>query len=129
MVRSVLQGVDAVVMRLKATSRSAREALRPFFATIALLAEALLAPLAWLGISPRLGGVAVMAAAAAAGLFALVWGANTVLSGVLSPDATARALMVEARAERERESDAMTHALVLRQQQTLEVGRGESLAL
>jgi murein DD-endopeptidase MepM/ murein hydrolase activator NlpD len=57
------------------------------------------------------------------------WAGDALLSGHLSPGAAARAALERAEAEREEEHEAFTSALATRQEETLEVGRGESLAL
>jgi murein DD-endopeptidase MepM/ murein hydrolase activator NlpD len=67
-----------------------------------------------------------LALAGAAGLGAL-WLATG--DGPLSTDSAARAALTEAQAERETENSAFTSALLTRQEQTLEVAHGESLAL
>jgi len=77
-------------------------------------------------LAARLPRVHPAAAAAAAGLgIAFIWGGGQLLSNY-SP---ARTALNAARAEAERENNALTAALITRQAQTLEVTRGESLAL
>ena len=58
-----------------------------------------------------------------------VWATNELMNGELSPSGRARAAQELARTERENEHDAFTQALVTREQETMEVARGESLAL
>ena len=73
------------------------------------------------------GSVAVgVALVGVAGVGAVWMGATT---GFLFPDDAARATLTRAQAERETENAAFTTALLTRQEQTLEVARGESLAL
>ncbi len=80
------------------------------------------------------GGMAsVIGAGAVAGFAALfgVWAAfgDVLASLPLSPAAVQQALAERKQADRAEESEAFTRALVDRQEETLEVARGESLAL
>jgi murein DD-endopeptidase MepM/ murein hydrolase activator NlpD len=83
--------------------------------------------LSWRGAAPVGMG---LTAVGAVGLGAVgLWAGNSLLTGMLSPEGAARAAQAQERVERENEHEAFTQALVARQQETLEVARGESLAL
>src|SRR5262245_50536900 len=83
--------------------------------------------LSWRAAGPVGVGLAVTGVV---GLGAVgVWATNALLNGDLSPAGRARAAQELARVERENEHDAFTQALVTREQETMEVARGESLAL
>jgi len=117
MARLIFRSVELGLGALLAAARALGSAL----AYAVGLAVSFLPPLNVRG--RRLAGIG-FAAVAGIGVAGL-WTQNQ----FLSPEAGARAALARARAAEAPETAALTHALVTREQETLEVARGESLAL